>query len=210
MIQYQPSDVHVTDAPYVHETDAVGIHSKEYKGEADSKFEGQLIKTFDFPQKLIPLDEAGTLLRLWEPLKLKVDALDSTFYIDEWDIKMSCDNVHLLPERIARKFMVFFGKAETGQMSVKEEQRWVKILDTIDYQHFCINRAPSHYMEGKLVSKTPDTKIEWNDGSPVERFPFKIAAALSLLEPGDEFSAYCKLGINNEIKSIERVTLLAS
>lgn len=209
MLLYQPVDIHATDAPYVHEIDAVGPQSKEYRGEADYDISSQLIQTFDFPQKLIPLDEAGELLRLWEPLELKVNPLDNTFHVGDWDITMPCDDVHLLPEKIARKFLVFFGKSETGRLSQNEEQQWLRILDTVDFQHFSVNRAPAHYMEGKLLRKTPHTRVEWSDGS-TDKLASEVSKKLSMLKEGDLFSAYCKLGLDNEVTAIERVLLLES
>jgi len=198
-------------SPYVREIDAQVSYEQQFESDLrDEAFDATFLSCFEFPQTIIPLDDAGTLLKLWEPLELKVNSFDDTFHIDSWGITMDCDDVHLLPEKLARRFMEFFGKSERAQMSAVDEAQWIKILDTVDYQLFAVDRAPAHYMEGVLRRQSPHVRVEWNEDEQSEKLNSAVSASLSLLQEGDEFSAYCKLGLDNEIKSIERVTLLVS
>jgi hypothetical protein len=206
---FLPVDTHPPASPYVREIDSQVSYVQQIESDVNNEqFDAAFLSCFEFPQTIIPLDDAGTLLRLWEPLVLRVNGLDDTFQVDDWNITMPCDDVHLLPERLARKFMEFFGKSETGRITADEEAQWMKILDTVDYQQFAIDRAPAHYMEGVLLMKSPHLRVEWNGEEHSERLSNKVSASLSLLREGDEFSAYCKLGLDNEIRSMERVTLL--
>jgi len=207
---FVPVDTHPPASPYVREIDSQVSYVQQIESDlGNEQFDAAFLSCFEFPQTIIPLDDAGTLLKLWEPLELKVNSLDDTFQVESWDITMACDDVHLLPEKLARKFMEFFGKSERGQMTEGERNQWIEILDTVDYQLFAIDRAPAHYMEGVLRKKAPHVRVEWNGEECDEKLNHSISASLSLLQEGDEFSAYCKLGQNNEVKSIERVTLLA-
>lgn len=206
---FLPVDTHPPASPYVREIDSQVSYVQKIESDlSDEQFDAAFLSCFEFPQTIIPLDDAGTLLKLWEPLELKVNGLDDTFQVESWNITMACDDVHLLPERLARKFMEFFSKSETGRITPKEEAQWIKILDTVDYQQFAIDRAPAHYMEGVVRKKFPHFRVEWNGDEHTERLSSEVSASLSLLQEGDEFSAYCKLGLDNEVKSMERVMLL--
>lgn len=207
---FLPVDSKPPEPPHVHGVDSEYSYKETIRGasELDSTVES-LLFSYEFPQKLIPLDAAGTLLRLWEPLVLHVDSINDEFRVEEWDIKDRCDNVHTLPEQLARKFIEYFGKSEQGRLTETEQKLWLKILDTVDYQHFSIQRAPAHYMEGLVHRNGQGIRVEWMDGTK-ERLKPEVAAPLSFLQDGDEFSAYCKLGLDNEVISIERVTLLVS
>ena len=87
------------------------------------------------------------------------------------------------------------------------EQDWLHVLDEVDYTQFCVDRAAPHYVEGTLLRHTPVCRVEWHDGE-FENLNPQAATALRFLEAGQRFGAFVKLGKANEVKSIERVTMV--
>jgi len=165
-----------------------------------------LIRTYDFPQQLIPLDGGKTLLRLRAPLRLAVDRITLEFDVENWGIRMRCDDVHELPRQIARRFLHLFSRADARVLSNQEQADWLKILDQVDYTQFSVERAAPHYVEGTLLKKRPLT-VEWHDGV-VEHLPASHSPVFFPLDEGDRFSAFAKLGKDNEVYSIERLALI--
>lgn len=92
-------------------------------------------------------------------------------------------------------------------MTEAERAAWILILDQVDYASFCTERAAPHYVEGTLLRKQPVWRIEWHDGETVN-IPPGAASALRVLNDGDRFGAFIKLGRDNEVKAIERVVVL--
>lgn len=68
-----------------------------------------------------------------------------------------------------------------------------------------------HYLEGTLISRRlgQPAMIEWADGSRTSLHA-RVALPLTPLEAGDDFAAYVKLGNDNEVVSIESVSMLAA
>jgi hypothetical protein len=108
---------------------------------------------------------------------------------------------------MTRKFVELFSKSEARCLSDAETRTWVRILDQVDYASFCIERAAPHYVEGTLLRKQPVWRVEWHDGEKTKITP-AVAVPLRILNDGDQFGAFVKLGRDNEVKSIERVTIL--
>jgi hypothetical protein len=161
---------------------------------------------FTFPQQIIPLDEGRTLLRLRQPPTLKVNTHTMEFEAEDWGITMPCDKVEDLPRRIARRFLTLFSKADQESMEPQEKLEWLKLLDKVDYAQFSIDRSAPQYLEGTLVGKTPP-RVEWHDGA-TEVLSLSLASSLFPLDPGDNFSAFVKVGRDNRTLSIERVSLI--
>jgi hypothetical protein len=166
----------------------------------------KFLKTYRFLQQLIPLDGGKTLLRLRKPMQLTLDQKTLQFDVEHWGIRMHCDDVADLPRQVARRFLQFFSKADARALSEQEMSEWLQILDQVDYTQFCVERSAPHYAEGTLVKKYPLT-VEWHDGT-TEHLPPAHAAVFYPLDQGDRFSAFVKLGKDNEVISIERVSLI--
>jgi hypothetical protein len=168
----------------------------------------KLLKTYRFPQQLIPLDGGKTLLRLRKPLQLFVNQKTLEFDVEDWGIRMHCADVADLPRQIARRFLQLFSKADSRVLSGQETEEWLRILDQVDYTQFCVERSAPHYVEGTLIKKHPLT-VEWHDGT-TEHLPPTHASVFYPLDHGDQFSAFVKLGRENAVISIERVALIPS
>jgi hypothetical protein len=162
---------------------------------------------FRFNQRIIPLDGGSVLLRLKRLLQLTVDPYTMEFEVDGWNVKMPCAEVPELPRYIARRFLELFSKADARILSDSDEQDWLKVLDQVDYTQFCIDRAAPHYVEGILLRHTPICRVEWHDGA-LENLDKPAASAVACLEPGQRFGAFAKLGRDNEVRSLERVTMV--
>ena len=163
--------------------------------------------SFRFDQKIIPLDGGSVLLRLHRSLRLIVDPYTMRFEVDGWNIQMPCAEAPDLPRHIARRFLELFSRAEARVLSDADERDWLTVLDQVDYTQFCIDRAAPHYVEGTLLRHTPVCRVEWHDGD-FENLNRQAAAALACLEPGQRFGAFAKLGKENEVKSLERITMV--
>lgn len=169
------------------------------------------LRVFEFPQKLFPVDGGKVLLRTYAPLKLTMDERSETFAVEGWDIRLSCNQVHELPRHVVRKFLGLLAKANARSLTASDELLWLRILDQVDFKQFCVDRAMPHYLEGTLISRRlgQPAMVEWADGSR-SSLHARVALPLTPLEPGDDFAAYVKLGTDNEVLSIESVSLLAA
>jgi hypothetical protein len=169
------------------------------------------LRVFEFPQKMFPVDGGKVLLRAYEPLKLIMDERSETFTVEGWDIRLPCNQVHELSRHIVRKFLGLLAKANARTLMTSDQLLWLSILDQVDFKQFCIDRAMPHYLEGTLISRRlgQPAMVEWADGSRTTLHA-RVALPLSPLEPGEDFAAYVKLGNDNEVVSIESVSLLAA
>jgi hypothetical protein len=98
-----------------------------------------------------------------------------------------------------------FRKADQRQLSEKEKLEWLEILDDMNFQTFCIDRAQPHYMEGQIASKQPDhIRVEWYDGVR-DNISLLACGLLMHLKVGDEFTAWVKLGNEERALCIELI-----
>lgn len=158
--------------------------------------------------RFLSIERGNLLLRLYEPASLRLNYALKECRVEGWDICVSIYEAHTLPRQMARKFLDLFSKAEDGDLSEAEDRVWMRIVDQVDYQSFSIDRAAPQYMEGTLHRRTPVCRVEWHDGK-IENLSAKAASALALLDPGEDFGAFVKLGHGNEIREIERVSKLS-
>lgn len=190
------------DYAYVEEIETE--QKTSYSG--DNEINLDQIAEFIFPQKVYPLGEKGVFLRLWEPLKLKLDKSTARFTVEGWPIEMDCEEVAELPSRISRTFLIYLGKADAGSLNKSEKKQWLEMLENINFKKFNIERASPHYVEGRLIQKSP-WLVEWMDGKRAT-LPSPMAEALKLLNSGDLFSVYVKWGEDGRPLSLERLSIL--
>jgi hypothetical protein len=162
--------------------------------------------TYRFPQQIIPLDDGRTLLRLREAPLLTVDSNQMHFEVENWGIKMNCEDVADLPRQIARRFLTLFSKADNNVIGEEERLEWLRILDFVDCTQFNIERSAPQYAEGTLLKKNPLT-VEWHDGSNEVLSP-SLASIFFPLNPGDNFSAFIKTGKEQRTLVVERISLI--
>jgi hypothetical protein len=162
--------------------------------------------SYRFNQRLFPLDDGRTLLRLHYPLTLLLDRRTMQFEVQDWGVQMDTAQAYDLPRQIARRFLTFFGKANSQSLTEPEKLQWLRICDQVDVAHFNADRSAPHYTEGTLKKKNPLT-VEWHDGVK-ENLANRLAANFHPLEEGDNFSAFVKMGKGNETLNVERVSIL--
>lgn len=163
--------------------------------------------TYTYRKSVLPLDGGKLLLRLWDSPQVQVDPHTLMCEVLEWGVNIPRAEIHDIDRRMARQFLDLFSKADAQRLTEAESATWMRILDQVDYASFCTERAAPHYVEGTLLRKQPVWRIEWHDGEKVN-IPSAAAAALRVLNDGDRFGAFIKLGRDNEVKTIERVVVL--
>lgn len=170
----------------------------------------QIRQTFAFRKTVLQMEPGRLQLKLTAPPMIAVNATTLECEVVGWDVFIHAREAENIPRAMTRRFLDLFSKADTGRLDEREQQCWVNILDQIDFQAFCIDRAAPHYMEGVIVTRQPNfTRVEWHDGTRENLEP-RVARSLAFLESGDEFGAFVKLGRDNKAMHIENVTILAT
>lgn len=149
------------------------------------------------------------MLKLQKPLDLRINRETFRFKVTDWGIEVDCLELSKLPREIARRFLFLMTAAENERLSEQDQADWLRISDYVDFQHFTIERSAPRYMEGILITKASIVIVEWHDGSR-ERLNRDAARALSEVNPGERFSAFVKLGKDDQSLAIERVSLLGA
>jgi hypothetical protein len=164
---------------------------------------------YTFRQRYLPIEGGKLLLRLNIEPELDVDPNTMEFDVINWGVRLPCSRAEELPAALARQFLMLFSKADAQSLTDQEQSLWLNILDQIDLTTFNIDRAAPHYVEGQLARLTPVCLVDWHDGQR-EKIEGEAVNTLRILNPGDRFGAYVKLGRDNVVRSIERLTLLAA
>lgn len=163
---------------------------------------------FKYRRKVLPIEGGRVLLRVTQAPSIVVDPKTLECEVRGWGIRMPAGAVENLPTAMARRFLDLFSQVDRGRLNDADAENWLHIVDQVDVAAFNIDRAAPHYLEGTLVRLTPVCLVEWHDGER-QRIERPIATSLGSLLPGDQFGAFVKLGRDNEVLSIERLTLLA-
>jgi hypothetical protein len=170
----------------------------------------QMRKTFAFRKTVLQVEPGRLQLKLTEAPMIAVNPSNLECEVVGWGISMPAQEAENIPRALTRRFVELFSKAGTGRLEEHEQQCWVNVLDQVDFQAFCIDRAAPHYVEGLIVAQQPNfTLVKWHDGKR-EKLEQHVARSLSFLNPGDEFGASVKLGRDNKAMRIENVMILAS
>jgi len=162
---------------------------------------------FIYRRRILPLDGGKLLLRLWDDPQVEVDPATLQCQVVNWGVQIAHREIHDIDRRMARQFLDLFSKAGAQRLTEEESETWIRILDQVDFESFCADRAAPHYVEGTLLRKQPVWRVEWHDGETVN-IPPGPASALRVLDDGDRFGAFVKLGRDNEVRAIERVVVL--
>lgn len=182
---------------------------------ADATYDGRQTPTrdafekFTFEQTAVPIEGGNLTLFLTKNLILKMDFHTMRYTVLDWGIEMDCASLPQLPREISRRFLQLFNSAENDSLSENDQAAWLQVLDYVDFKQFSIDRSAPRYMEGVLLHKDDFTYVEWHDGSK-QKIQTRIANALSDVNLNEHFSAFVKLGKNDEILAIERVSLLTA
>jgi hypothetical protein len=162
---------------------------------------------YAFSRSVLPVEGGRLLLRLTQTPRVALDPVTGNCEVLNWGVEIPATQAQDLPREMARRFLELFSKADSGELDEQEQAGWLALLDQVDFQAFCVDRAAPHYMEGVLKTPSPQCRVEWHDGRS-QKISITVARALALLKPGDEFGAYVKLGLDNEVLGIERLVLI--
>lgn len=164
-------------------------------------------QTFTLEQPTISIEGGNQSLRLVKPLTLQMNFETMRFKVIDWGIEMDYLDLPRLPREIARRFLILFNNANNESFTEKDQADWLHIIDYIDFTQFSIDRSVPRYMTGTLLSRGDHTFVEWHDGSH-EKLHSNVASALNEVNVKEQFSAFVKLGRNNIVSAIERVSIL--
>jgi hypothetical protein len=157
-------------------------------------------------QTVIPLEGGQNCLRLLKPITLSI-IQNGRCQVKDWGIEIDISEVPYLPREIARKFLFLLAAAEGERLEEKDQANLVEISAYIDFRQFSIDRSPPRYQEGIVCSNQEKVIVEWHDGKR-EILSEKPARALDLVNVGEKFSAFVKLGNHDKAVAIDRVSLL--
>jgi hypothetical protein len=167
-------------------------------------------QTFAYHKTILQVEPGRLQLRLRTTPQITVDPSTMNCEVVGWGLRLPARDAEHLPKAMARRFLELFSKADSGRLDEQEQQYWLDVLDQVDFQTFCIDRAAPHYMEGVVVTQQPSfTLVEWHDGTR-EKLDQRTARPLGNLERDDEFGAWVKLGRDNKAMQMENVMLLPS
>lgn len=161
--------------------------------------------TYTLRRSILQIEPGRLHLRLRQPPEVLVHPDGVNCEVIGWGVTLPTARAEEIPVEMSRKFLDLFSKADRGLLNESEQLEWIEILDRVDYQTFCIDRAQPHYMEGEITSiSTSFVWVEWHDGTR-EKVESPAHRALTLLRKGDAFGAYVKLGRENTTLKIENV-----
>lgn len=163
--------------------------------------------SYTLVEDTLRLEGGRLLLRFLRQPKIKINTKIQECEVLGWGIKMPIEQAGSIPQALSRRFLELFSKADLNCLNDEETDFWVNIIDHISFSDFSIQRAAPHYVEGKFIVSGNRRYVEWHEGTkqPVES---TIAHGLTDLRHGDNFGSYVKFGKDNQILSIERISLL--
>jgi len=174
-----------------------------------TKVEPKFAGSYTYDRSVVALEGGRVLVHLRCPLKVILNYSSREAEVEGWGLRFPISETGSLPEKLSRRFLLLFSKADRGELSEQEQGDWINVLDQADYRKFCIDRAAPQYTEGIIVQRQPNfVRVQWHDGE-TENISFPEAGALNDLQKGDEFSAFVRFGQNMTPLSIERVAILS-
>ena len=150
--------------------------------------------------------EKGVFIRLRKPLVLK--KIGRSAFIEEWGFSIAEADLLNIEQKIPRHFLDMFSKAKNDQLTEKEQEQWINIIDSIDYESLSAEFSRPYYIEGEIRQFHANNGIyvTWQDDS-TEWLGNGLTAKFRLFEKGDKFSAYIKRDRFNKVVSIENLYL---
>jgi hypothetical protein len=162
------------------------------------------VETFAINVWTIPV-EKGVFIRLHDALEAQFDDVDIT--IPKWQLDIEPERLPYVEDELARHFLRYHRGAERDSLSEEEREVWERMVDSVDYHRFTLERSRPLYEEGLLLAKTPHLRVEWSDGAR-EALARSFAPVLHVVEPGEWFGAYIKRDHHGNTKALETLSLL--
>lgn len=169
---------------------------------------GEIRQTFSLRKSVLQIEPGQLQLRLTQHPQISVDSSNLECEVVGWGVQLHARDADKFASTMARRFLELFSKADQGKLSESEQATWLTVLDQVDFQTFCIDRAQPHYVEGVITDKQLSfIRVEWHDGSR-EKIVSPASRPLQHLLKGDSFGAWVKLGRDNKATRIENVTMI--
>jgi hypothetical protein len=168
----------------------------------------ELTPTVAFKQQVIALDSAGQSLRLRRDAALRLNLVTQEFDVVGWGLRMKLRDVESLPREMARQYLLLWSRSERRQLHGDDAGHWAQILEQVDFQAFCNERAPYLYVEGEVLGRSREgTVVKWADGRE-ETVRGRFGKVFDMVNPGELFSASAKQDRTGRLSGIEHVTVL--
>lgn len=148
----------------------------------------------------------GQHLILDEPPQIAVFPGLLEFELVGWNIRLPYDRKAEIGRQLVRKFLDLYAKAARVALNEQEEAEWVEISKRVDYRRFSLDRTVPVYAEGTLLDGNGTScRVKWHDGT-IEKLTGALANAMSVLEPGERFTALARFGEGNALLEVRNVT----
>ncbi|NJK92904.1 MAG: hypothetical protein HC904_14425 [Blastochloris sp.] len=194
------------NAASVQETAKVDHFSTVRTGQERSRsvFQAPPKTEYTLKKRFVAIEGGRFLLHLRDGLRISLEVANFECEVIGWGIKLPQAKVGEIDRLLERQFLSMFSKADAQKLTPEEKATWLSILDQVDYEAFCFDRAAPRYLEGTLLHKGPNWQVEWLDGTKEKLSPY-IAVSLGFLDSGEQFGAYVHLDKNTKTRAIERV-----
>ena len=128
------------------------------------------------------------------------------FELVGWNIRLPYDRKDEIGRQLVRKFLDLYAKAARVALNEQEEAQWVEISKRVDYRRFSLDRTVAVYAEGTFLDGNGiSCRVKWHDGT-IEKLTGALANVMSVLEPGEHFTALAKFGEGNALVEVRNVT----
>lgn len=165
------------------------------------------VNQFTYRLSTISLDGGKSILKLYENPVIEVDHDNLSCKVLHWEAQLPLTNVGDIARTLGRRFLELYSKAIDERLSEQDEAHWSDIVQRVDYQAFCNDRAPARYVEGTVKSTGPECIVEWYDGEMETLHP-QVARTLNILNAGDRFGGWIKWGRDHKTQQIEGLKIL--
>lgn len=152
---------------------------------------------------MIPGEEAYITFKRRPQLKM---SLFNKVLIPEWGVSVEVSKFSPAALRLAviRKYRMLDDKARRRVLTDEERREWKNLLADSDYGDYCQRTAPKVKVSGIRQRQVGnEVEVLWSEGES-ETVGGTAAAMLSVVEDGEEFTAYARF-INRRLSDISDV-----
>jgi hypothetical protein len=148
--------------------------------------------------------EKGVFLRLRKHLILK--KVGRSAFIEEWGFSIAEADLLDIEQKVPRYFLDMFSKAKNNQLTEQEHEKWINIIESIDYEALSVEFSRPYYLEGEIkqIHANKGILVAWQDET-TEWLDSLLLSNFRLFDNGDKFSAYIKRDRFNKVVSVENI-----
>ena len=168
---------------------------------------GDILNRWVLNHRYLSIDGGETLIRLKSKTYIVSDWRSSVISVEGWGLLIPLTNSNQIIRDMGSHILFLLGKAEAVTLNAEQRNSWLHIVTNCDLEDFILHRELAQYFEGKVLRRTPEVRVEWQDGTISTMSP-SDARILDILAVGDNFSCYAKLTKSGGIVGLNRLSLL--